>query len=78
MTHAFGFRLSTNHVCVSTSGRRPTRCATLPSLPARLAWSVHAADEASGGCSCRRAAAFPWNCGTPSLTCWRSARTVGS
>ena len=46
MTHAFGFRLSTNHVCVSTVGPSPDAVrATLPSLPARLAWSVHAADE---------------------------------
>ena len=41
--HAFGFHKK--HVCVSTVGPSPQSIAALAPLPARLAWSVHAADD---------------------------------
>ena len=45
MVHPFGFRLAKQHVCVSTVGPNPSAIKSLQGLPARLAWSVHAADE---------------------------------
>ena len=45
MVHPFGFRLAKQHVCVSTVGPNPSAIKSLQTLPARLAWSVHAADE---------------------------------
>mgnify|MGYP002005772841 CR=1 FL=1 len=45
MTHPFGFQLAKKHVCVSTVGPSPEHIRRLEPLPARLAWSVHAADD---------------------------------
>eukprot|EP00962_Isochrysis_galbana_P053279 scaffold24729_cov117-Isochrysis_galbana.AAC.6 len=40
-----GFGLARRHVCVSTVGPSPAAIRALAPLPARLAWSVHAADD---------------------------------
>ena len=45
MTHPFGFQLSKKYVCVSTVAPSPAHIRALEPLPARLAWSVHAADD---------------------------------
>jgi 23S rRNA (adenine2503-C2)-methyltransferase len=45
MTHPFGFQLGKKYVCVSTVGPSPAHIRALEPLPARLAWSVHAADD---------------------------------
>jgi 23S rRNA (adenine2503-C2)-methyltransferase len=45
MTHPFGFQLAKKYVCVSTVGPSPAHIRALEPLPARLAWSVHAADD---------------------------------
>ena len=45
MTHPFGFQLGKKYVCVSTVGPSPEHIRALEPLPARLAWSVHAADD---------------------------------
>ena len=45
MVHPFGFGLAKQHVCVSTVGPSPGAIRALAPLPARLAWSVHAADD---------------------------------
>ena len=45
MTHPFGFALGKKYVCVSTVGPSPEHIRALEPLPARLAWSVHAADD---------------------------------
>ena len=45
MVHPHGFQLAKNHVCVSTVGPDPARIKRLSKLPARLAWSAHAADD---------------------------------
>ena len=45
MTHPFGFQLCKKYVCVSTVGPSPAHIRALEPLPARLAWSVHAADD---------------------------------
>jgi 23S rRNA (adenine2503-C2)-methyltransferase len=45
MTHPFGFALAPAHICVSSVGPSPERIKALRGLPARLAWSVHAADD---------------------------------
>jgi 23S rRNA (adenine2503-C2)-methyltransferase len=42
----FGFNLARRHVCVSTVGPSPAAIRALSPLPARLAWSAHAADDA--------------------------------
>ena len=43
MTHPFGFQLCKKYVCVSTVAPSPAHIRALEPLPARLAWSVHAA-----------------------------------
>mmetsp|Transcript_27587 Transcript_27587/g.88541 ORF Transcript_27587/g.88541 Transcript_27587/m.88541 type:complete len:396 (-) Transcript_27587:74-1261(-) len=45
MVHPFGFQLGRSYVCVSTVGPSPGHIRALEPLPARLAWSVHAADD---------------------------------
>jgi 23S rRNA (adenine2503-C2)-methyltransferase len=45
MVHPFGFRLGKSYVCVSTVGPSPAHIRALTPLPARLAWSVHAAED---------------------------------
>ena len=45
MTHPFGFQLCKKYVCVSTVAPSPAHIRALEPLPARLAWSVHAADD---------------------------------
>ena len=45
MTHPFGFQLCKKYVCVSTVAPSPAHVRALKPLPARLAWSVHAADD---------------------------------
>jgi 23S rRNA (adenine2503-C2)-methyltransferase len=40
-----GFGLARRHVCVSTVGPSPAAIRALAPLPARLAWSAHAADD---------------------------------
>lgn len=45
MVHPFGFRLGKSYLCVSTVGPSPSHIRALEPLPARLAWSVHAADD---------------------------------
>ena len=46
LVHPHGFALGKNHVCVSTVGPSPEHIVALEPLPARLAWSAHAADDA--------------------------------
>jgi 23S rRNA (adenine2503-C2)-methyltransferase len=46
MTHDLAFGLAKRHVCVSTVGPSPAALEPLVAMPARLAWSVHAADDA--------------------------------
>ena len=41
-----GFQLAKRHVCVSTVGPSPRLIAQAGRLPCKLAWSVHAADDA--------------------------------
>ena len=45
MVHPFGFGLGRNHVCVSTVGPDPETIRALEQVPARLAWSAHAARD---------------------------------
>lgn len=45
LIHPHGFGLAKRHVCVSTVGPSPEHIRRLTPLPARLAWSVHAADD---------------------------------
>ena len=45
LVHPFGFALPRKHICVSTVGPSPQAIRALESLPCRLAWSVHAADD---------------------------------
>lgn len=40
-----GFSIAKNHICVSTVGPSPYHIRALEAVPARLAWSVHAADD---------------------------------
>ncbi len=40
-----GFALAKNSICVSTVGPSPSHIRALEPLPARLAWSAHAADD---------------------------------
>lgn len=45
LVHPHGFQLAKQHICVSTVGPSPGAIRALEPLPARLAWSVHAADD---------------------------------
>mmetsp|Transcript_47050 Transcript_47050/g.138835 ORF Transcript_47050/g.138835 Transcript_47050/m.138835 type:complete len:192 (+) Transcript_47050:666-1241(+) len=45
MTHPFGFRLAKQHICVSTVGPTTRHIRRMEAMPARLAWSLHAADD---------------------------------
>ena len=44
-THPFAFRIAPKSVCVSTVAPSTEAIAQMTQLPARLAWSVHAADD---------------------------------
>ena len=45
MTHGHAYRLGKSHISVSTVGPSPHAIRDLVHMPARLAWSVHAADD---------------------------------
>ncbi|KAL1500446.1 hypothetical protein AB1Y20_013103 [Prymnesium parvum] len=45
LTHPFGFRLAKQHICVSTVGPSAEHIRQMTHMPARLAWSLHAADD---------------------------------
>jgi len=45
MTGPLTFALSKRSICVSTVGPSPRHIARMQNMPARLAWSVHAADD---------------------------------
>tara|TARA_B100000524_G_scaffold80011_1_gene36621 strand:+ start:164 stop:865 length:702 start_codon:yes stop_codon:yes gene_type:complete len=45
MTHPHGFALARQHLCVSTVAPSPEAVMRMVEMPARLAWSVHAASD---------------------------------